>query len=251
MKYIAFSFFISILFFCGSTQQKEDLKIEIINTDISTRGNIESKNIRNVTRFDDYIYDSIPVNKINLKITNLGTKTYVFFIKKELDKVENLDTENIKLTAFKEEEIFEPIYLGYAAQLTRKGFEVRKFQNEIESDSLKQELNEKYLKEKIDNDKIRFQREMNYVVIHPGETKFFSYYKTLPIFLEHVDSYYMYKFNVNENYYFQLCLKNDAQSLKKNITVNQLKEIEENGYTIFEGTVKSNKVPIKFINFPR
>jgi hypothetical protein len=45
-------------------------------------GDINDKDIRNVIRFDNYIYDSIPVNKINFKLTNSGTKTYVLFIGK-------------------------------------------------------------------------------------------------------------------------------------------------------------------------
>ncbi|MEM0543940.1 hypothetical protein WFZ85_15135 [Flavobacterium sp. j3] len=234
-----------ILCSCKGKNQNADLKIEIINNEIYSRSIVDSSTIDYLMDSDNFIYDSIPVNKINFKITNIGTKKYAFFIKKELDNVENFGQENIRFNVFKDNEILEPNYLQYAIQLTTKGFEFRKDKNEIENDTIKQELNEKYLKEKISIKKIKFQREMNYVVIHPGETKYFSYYRTLPFFLEQLTSYYIYKFNSEYKYFFTLSLKNDATSLKKYITINQLKEIEDNGYVLFNGEIKSNKVPIK------
>lgn len=252
MKYIVYTMFIVVLFlsFCNNLEN-EDLKMEILNTEIISRGNISDKTARNALRFDNYIYDSIPVNKINVKITNTGNKKYVLFIKKEIDDVENFRDENMQLTIFDEDKIIQPVNFGGAINSNGKSFESRKFKNEIESDSLKKELNEIYLKEKINKNKIRFQREMSYVVIHPGETKFFSYYKTLPIFIEHVESYYIYKFDVIKKYFCQLSFKNEAAKLKKNLTTNQLKEIEENEYTIFDGLIKSNKVPIRFTPSPQ
>ena len=249
MKNIIFLFLASTLFFCKSPNKEEDLKMEIINSEIYSRADINQNNISNMLDFDNFIYDSIPVNKINFKITNIGTKKYVIFIKKELDNVENFGQENIRLDVFKDNELLEPNYLQYAIQLTTKGFEYRKDKNEIVNDALKQELNEKYLKEKISVDNVKFQREMNYMVVHPGETKYLSCYRTLPFFLEQLTSYYMYKFNPQDKYFFKLSLKNDAKSLKKYITINQLKEIEDNGYTLFNGELKSNKVPIKFVKY--
>lgn len=251
MKYFFYLLLISSVIFCSNTKQGRDLKIEILNSYIYARQDLKNHHVRNVIRFDNYIYDSIPVNKINVKVTNSGPKAYVLFINKELDRVENLRYENIKLTVYQNGEVVQPRYLGYSINLTTKGFDYRKYENEEESDSLKQELNEKYLKEKINRDKIRFQRETNYVVIHPGETKFFSFYRTLPVFLEHVSSYYQYDFKKDEQYYFQISLKNDAEKLRKYFSINQVKEIEENNYTIFDGTIKSNKIPVKFVSMPK
>ncbi|MFT3793288.1 hypothetical protein [Flavobacterium sp.] len=251
MKYIVCLLF-AVVLFCSSSNKfdKEDLKLEILNTEFFSRANISNKDARNVIRFDNYIYDSVPVNKINIKITNSGTKKYVLFLKKELDEIEDSDSDNIKLIIYKNNDIFQPTNLKFLVQATMKGFSVRKEMNIIESDSIKKELNEKYLKEKIDMKKIKFQREMNYIVIHPGESKFFSYYQTLPIFEESMHQFYIYDFKSNENYTCQLSFKNDAQGLRKNITINQLKEIEENGYTVFDGIIRSNKVPVKMISLP-
>lgn len=246
MKRFIYALLICVVCFSFSGKN-EDLVLEILNPEILSRGNILDKNIRDVTRFDNYIYDSIPVNKINFKLTNTGTKKYVLFINKDFDKAESFSAENLKINIFKEKELFHPTALGFALNLTTKGFEYRKFINELEGDSLRQEFNRNYLKEGISSDNLEFQKNADYVVIHPGETRFFMYYKTMPIFLENTDSYYMYKFNSNENYYFQMSLKNNSKELQKRITSNQAKEIQENGYTLFDGIIRSNKVPINFV----
>lgn len=228
--------------------QNKDLKIEVLNSNINSGSDIQRSNLQDLVTFDNYIYDNLPVNKINLKLTNTGNKTYVLFIKKDLDKVENLAPENVSFQVFANDKKVDPEYLGLPVQLTTKGFEMRKFTNETQNDSIKLELNKNYLKEDISLDKIRFQREMNYVVIHPGETKFFSYYKTLPVFLERLSSYYAYPFKKDGIYEFQMTLSNDPKYLKKFISINQMKEIEANGYMLFDGVIASNRIPIKFIS---
>jgi hypothetical protein len=243
IKYLAYTFFMLLLFSCRNAKKEGGLKMEILNAEINSRGNIKKANLRNVIRFDNYIYDSLPVNRINVKITNSGTKTYVLFLDKNLDE---LGATNIKETVFKGAKIVEPT-LSHLLQFTMLGYESRKGQNKTDRDSLEQEFNMNFLKEQIDRGKIRFQSKMNYVIVHPGEARFFTYYKTLPQFSQY-SFYYMYKFNSSEKYSFQLSLENDAKLSKEYLTANQLKEIEDNGYTVFDGVVSSNKVPIKFID---
>ena len=102
-------------------------------------------------------------------------------------------------------------------------------------------------KEKISFNIIDFHENMNFVVIHPGESKFFSYYKTLPVYIEDTSIRY-YKFNRNEKYYFQICLQINSEVSRKYFTANQFNEIKTNDYKIFNGTINSNKVPIKFVD---
>ena len=49
-------------------------------------------------------------------------------------------------------------------------------------------------------------------------------------------------------FYFQISLKHTSEISKKYFTINQRKEIEANGYTIFNGVLNSNKVPIEFVD---
>jgi hypothetical protein len=179
----------------------------------------------------------------------MGTKKYFFFIGKDFDDAGKYLENSISFDILNEKEVFSPNYISVAIDRSNNHFYNRRFNNEMDRESLKKELNEIYLKEKISIGKMRFQENMNCLVIHPGESKFLTYYKTLPIFYEYkFDAYYFYKFIPNEKYFVQVSLKNDIKTSKKYFTSNQYKEIETNGYTIFDGTINSNKVPIKFIN---
>lgn len=248
MKYILGTILLA-LFFCNSSDkvQNDDLKIEIVNNEINSKSNISKNDLLNVVKYDNYIYDSLPVNKISLKITNVGEKKYVFFLRNELN-----DFENTNIKVYNKDNVeLVPDIMNFVVNPTRKEFFGRREILENEMDSLNVELNSKYLKEKITEDKIIYQREMSYVIIHPKETKYFTYYRTLPIYKDDRYSYKIYPFNKNDSYYFQMCLKCDSKEAKENLTANQLKEIKENGYTLFDGEILSNKVPIKIINMPK
>lgn len=247
MKYIVMLLFITILS-CNSQDKtnKSDLKIEIINTEFISRSNLNEESAHNFSSFKNFAYDSLPVNKINFKIKNEGAKKYVFFIKKELD---DLWRGNCELRIYNDKIKIEPTYLGWATQHTMKHISMKKFMVEMKTDSLKYEMSNTYLKEKVGVEKLAFYREMSYVVIHPNETKYFTYYRTLPVYTQNFDSHYIYILNPNENYYCELSLYNDSKVLKKYLTINQLKEIEDNHYVLFNGEIKSNKVPIKLVKF--
>lgn len=249
MKFISSLFLLlSFCYSCSGTKIN-DLTLEITSKEIISKQKFED----NVNRFYNTaildIADSLPINKIDLKITNSGNKTYVLCLNKNFDNVELPTTrENIKTIIYQNDKVLEPIYFGSAVSWTMDAYIMRKWMNEVYADSLRSELNEKYLHTKIEFDQIEFEREFNYVVIHPKESKFFTFYKTLPYFLEdNFETRYKYSFKENEKYYFQVSLKNDAQRLTKYLNENQKKEIEQNGYSIFDGIIKSNKIPIKFI----
>jgi len=233
--------FLLFFSFCG---KKEDLTLEILNNKVLSRSDVNEKNIKDIIYFDDYLYDRITVNKIDIKITNNGTKKYVFFIGKVFDQPENVRPENICFNVFKENESLKSIRI----MGTSYDFYYRMGVNQAQRILLKKELNELYLKEKISLEKIDFQDNMSFVVIHSGESKFFSYYKSLPVYQDDYGSFYYYKFNPNEAFYFQISLKHNNETSKEYFTINQRKEIEANGYTIFNGVLNSNKVPIEFVD---
>lgn len=246
--FLIISFCLILFSFCYTEQGNEDLKIEILNTEITSRGNMQDEDYKNITNYSNYIYDSLPVNKINIKLTNTGNDKYILFLGKDFDDAENLLKDNISFNILKGNDLLKPSRLQVAIDYSDNHFFSRRLNNEMERELLKTELNEKYLKEKISIDKIRFQENMTYVVLYPGESKFFSYYKTLPIFYDYnlYASFYFYRFNLDAKYFAQINLNSNIS--RKQLTTNQIKEIETNGYKIFNGIVKSNKVPIKFID---
>jgi hypothetical protein len=243
MKNIILTSLICLILFPCCTK-KEDLTLEVLNTKVLSRSDINKENIDDIIHLDDYLRNRITVNKIDVKITNNGTKKYAFFISKVFDQPENDRPENICFNVFKENEILKPI----KASSTTYDFYYRMGVHQVQRILLKKELNEVYLKENISLEKIDFQDNMSFVVIHPGESKFFSYYKTLPVYQDDYGSYYYYKFNPNEAFYFQISLKHTSEISKKYFTTNQRKEIKANGYTIFNGVLNSKKVPIEFVD---
>jgi hypothetical protein len=184
MKNIILTSLICLTLFPCCTK-KEDLTLEVLNTKVLFRSDINEKDIEDGIYFNNYLYDSVPVNKIDIKITNNGTKKYVFFIGKDLDQPEINRPENIHFNIFKENEILKTNRV-WGTTYSHKDLFNRMDFNQMERENLKKELNEVYLKEKISLENIHFQDNMNFVVLHPGESKFFSYYKSLPIYQNYV-----------------------------------------------------------------
>jgi hypothetical protein len=244
MKHIILLLFLVQLHFCQVQKDKKDLDLQILNTELVSK--TTGREIQNVIRYKNFLYDSVQVNKIDLKITNQGTKTYILFIEKKFDKVVHHAPDNIKMDIYHEGKIFPPTYSGLSPSLTAKEFEMKRYMNSRENEAIELVLNRYYLKEKIDISEIRFQREMNCIIIHPKEVKYLSFYRTLPIFLEDVSSYYVYNFNKEKKYYVKMSLANNKPFLKKHLTANQVREIEDNGYNFLEGKLESNAIPVRF-----
>lgn len=246
-KYIIAILGLLFLSACSKSNESSGLKIEILNKEFYSVKNFDSLTIRNVMTYDNYIYDSLFVNKINIKISNTGNEKYVFFLKKTQPDFENFEkfkSENTKIIVYQNQQILPPS-LKFLVCSTMQHPEMKKYINDTNHDTLEYNYYKNFDKEKADIKKIAFEREMQHVVIHPGESKFFSYYLTLPIF-EKNTNIYMYKLKDSNNYFVQFSLKNDKEIISKYISYNQLKEIKENNYVIFNGTIKSNKVSIKF-----
>lgn len=92
----------------------------------------------------------------------------------------------------------------------------------------------------------------NIVTIGPNETLYFRNQLTLPKRKipqyphEVLVGYLSSDFDTTKIYYAQLNFNNTASEVKKYLTDIQLRNIEENGYTVFDGIVYSNKIPVKY-----
>ena len=147
--FLIISFCLILFSFCYTEQGNEDLKIEILNTEITSRGNMQDEDYKNITNYSNYIYDSLPVNKINIKLTNTGNDKYILFLGKDFDDAENLLKDNISFNILKGNDLLKPSRLQVAIDYSDNHFFSRRLNNEMERELLKTELNEKYLKEKM------------------------------------------------------------------------------------------------------
>ena len=86
-------------------------------------------------------------------------------------------------------------------------------------------------------------------VIYPGEYKIFRKKLFLPIDLEkdknHFLSFSALILSPQYQYDFSLAISANKKDIWKSLHDYQRKEIEDNGYEIFDGTILSNKVPLK------
>ena len=78
MKLIIYPFFTLLLFSCNSKKEtNDDLKVEITTKEIISKVKPEDKMSMFYHTALLYIADSLPVNKIDFKITNSGKKIYI------------------------------------------------------------------------------------------------------------------------------------------------------------------------------
>lgn len=100
--------------------------------------------------------------------------------------------------------------------------------------------------EYLDYERANFDYSKNFI-IHPHETLYFEWFLVLPFgtFLE--DIRYYIDLNKEESYSAELFLNSDGINYKNRISRTDLKTIEENGYKVFNGTLKAkNKIPVVF-----
>jgi len=88
----------------------------------------------------------------------------------------------------------------------------------------------------------------NFIFLNSNEIKYFEVYINLP-YSDASHSGNRYDLDSTKNYTMSLKFISDTTNIKKYLTWSQLKNIEENNYKFFHGTITSkNSVPIKFVD---
>ena len=91
-------------------------------------------------------------------------------------------------------------------------------------------------------------RNKNFI-LHPHETLYFEWFVVLPYGDLSEDINYTISLNPREKYFAQILIHSDTINYKKIISRADLKTIQENGYEVYNGTIKSkNRIPIVFNN---
>lgn len=92
-------------------------------------------------------------------------------------------------------------------------------------------------------------RDYNFFIVYPKEVKYFITLINLPIRDYNYNSSLTSATIIDESKEYQagMVLINNIQHTKKNLTEEQRREIDKNGYTIFDGKLISNKIPVKLI----
>ena len=87
----------------------------------------------------------------------------------------------------------------------------------------------------------------NNFIIHAHEALYFEWFIVLPFGNMLEDINYSVKLDSTKKYYAEILMHSDTIHYKKAISRTDLKTIQENGYKIFNGTIRSkNRIPIIF-----
>lgn len=84
--------------------------------------------------------------------------------------------------------------------------------------------------------------------LQPGEIKYFTSIVNLP---HRNDQKWLSNIQNKKPNLACISLRNDLFLTRRMITENQIREIQENGYILFEGVVYSNKVPVELITIKK
>ncbi len=237
-KITLFVLFCIILLSCNSNLKKDDLELVILSDKLNAFCADSDGNICNPEwRSDKPDYDSISNSTLRFKILNRSKYNYMinsfyFFSKIKQGKA------SLNILSIQENE-------------TKKVLEIRE---SFLHGNWKEPL---YFNDYKKNgyaslgylwiDRNRVIAETN-IKIAAGETIFFETHLNIPVnktrfLIEGV------KLNKDKKYSATLKLKCDTTNIKKHLTWSQLKNIEENNYKLFNGTIISeNSVPIEFVD---
>jgi hypothetical protein len=261
LKILLFSIFVS----CD--KKEKDLDLILLNNEVVCVENIDM----NVSKINekDYInnkaYDSLSRNVLNYKLTNNSTNKY--FIVLNSNSLEVMES-NFILEKLVENRIGTKSGLSFnlyknnsiikgRTTLTSGGADYQTETEYYKSPLYKRNVLDSIFIKNAENKKLYktdypsvLNRETleNSFVIYPGEIKYFTSIVNLPLRKEGVN----WISNINElkPNLASFSLVNIAEYTKNSISENQKKEIEENGYTIFDGIIQSNKIPVKMVNMP-
>ena len=257
-------FMFSIFLISCDNKEKEELELTILNDSISCVNNLNYEKIYFGNKRYDKLYDSLSTSVIKYKLHNNTNKKYfIVFNSNFLNNYDELfynskDTISNKLQSVNS--ISFSLYSNYNVKGEYSNYynanpflNATNFFNYImQSDSLSL-----YRFKKSMNIKNTYSsRNLNEIitngfVLYPNETKYFSSIINLPL--------RDYKLGIpcwntllekNRNYRCGLTVYNSEKEIKQFLSPDLKKEIEENGYIIFNGVIQSNKIPVKLISLP-
>jgi hypothetical protein len=240
IKYI---FLLSILISCSNNEKP--ILIETTNNEFYSINSNDYKKIG--------IQDSTYINKgkniVEVKITNKSNKKYIFFTLN--DDFTNNEKDwfiNIYNNKNQSAKIIDSISRNQGSPKDfndlKNVFFIKGAKDELEYNLQKTKgfIGEEAIYTNIN----QFNNAQNYFILYPNQTKYI--YKSIHLPKSLPYSNLMFNLINGDNYFAEICLNSNIN--ENDIPEYLKKEIKENGYTIFSGLIKSNKVPVKMISLP-
>lgn len=252
----------AIIFLAVSCKKESDLKITLLNNDIHSLISYKFK--------DDYYktnYDSLSKNIIKYSIKNNSSKKY--FIVFDCNSFETIEKhadingnsiENNKLgisfNLYKNGKLNNGKYISnninYDNTNANEYYTNPRNRYWISQDYDIEVFKRKELLSKDENISARQAKLIkNSFILYPNQVKYFTTVVNLPIRAPSEGVNWISKIDSTKKYDSNIILRSSIDEIKKYLTEDLKKEIQENGYEIFDGVTESNKVPVKVISMPK
>lgn len=256
--------FIFLLYSCKEQESKQDdLEIKMMNDTIFCVKNLNYTKLHYKSKEYDSLYNKLSMNIVRYKIHNNSNKKYFVILNSDFfeqydeydwkfpdNENRNLSINRINFSLYSDYKV-----LGGSAEAPFYSPYLNPNLYEISRENL-DTLFYKDTKNKYKINNFSTSYNVNYInknnfVIYPNETKYFTTIINLPLRNYEYDYISWYTLvEKNKTYQAGLTLYNVAKQIKKYLTPDLKKEIEQNGYTIFDGIIQSNKIPVKMLNMP-
>lgn len=237
--------------------RKNDLVLKILNDSVkSVLIDNDSYYLRELNSNSNY--NSQSLNIVNYSLKNNSKKKYFLVFNDEYFKSHEhhilSDNKTISKTDYMDFDINFNIYnkdsLVFGDFLWPISLRIESATNDFKKCKFKVD---DYLTEKQKQNKEKYDHDFykHSFIIYPNEIKYFTTFINLPIRSPSEEFFWYSKLNSKNKYFASIILANKKKTIINFLTKNQRKEINENDYTIFDGVIESNKVPVTIISMTK
>jgi len=245
--YYIYILILLITFSCSKKSENKTIELKILSKEIISHKNLDSMRYSN----KDFRKNQ---NKavFRFKISNKTNQNYCLVLRNVLNTYNgintiegaNLDLDFLQIINKNSKDTIKVHYAYTLPMLNKKELELYEKNNKI---LMQQYNNLNYSKSLFWMEKNQ-QITNNMVCLKSNEVKYFETFVNLPYNVSSDNANYV-ELNFSDNYNAFLKFISDTTNIKKYLTWSQLKNIKENNYKLFHGTITSeNSVPVVFVD---
>jgi len=230
---------------CAKQENKTIFKLKIISKNIVSKTSVEKSMHKSNRSFPNTNFSN-RVFKFSIK--NTSKENYILRLRNALDTYPGLYS--------KEGKNLDLDFLQIIDTIIKDTLEVSRHHRliyETETTKNKREELTRFYRSLLYNNTLFWYEKneiinSNFIFLKSNEIKYFETFINLP-YSDASNSGNHYNLDSTKNYIANLKFTSDTTNIKKYLTWSQLKNIEENNYKLYQGTIISeNSVPIVFVD---
>ena len=236
-----------VLFSC-KRNNKNKIELKILSSSITSKSNLDSLIYSNS---DEYFYKNRGNSVLRFSISNTTNINYLIILRNVFDTYNGINTIEGKNLDLDFLQIMNPqktdtikVHYAFSYPMPNKDELEQFIENNKNKIQIFNSLNYYKTINWIDKNEIITN---NLIYLKSNEIKYFETFVNLPYSEASNGSSYV-KLDSTKNYIANLKFTSDTINIKKHLTWSQLKNIEDNNYKLYHGTIISeNSVPLVFV----